>query len=85
MIMGAKLTVSVAAALVAVPTAFVKTARYWFPFWVELAVNVRVVEVAPVTLLNVVPPFVLTCHWTVGAGFPLAAAVKLTLAPAVTV
>jgi hypothetical protein len=36
-------------------------------------------------LLNVAPLSVLTCHWTVGAGFPLAAAVKLTLLPAVAV
>jgi hypothetical protein len=32
----------------------------------------------------VVPPSVLTCHCTVGAGVPLAAAVKLTLFPAAT-
>ena len=31
------------------------------------------------------PPTGLTCHWTVGAGFPLAAAVKETSCPAATV
>jgi len=47
---------------------------------------VNVVLVAPEMLLNVPPPFVLSCHCTVGAGVPLAAAVKLTLAaPYVTV
>jgi len=36
-------------------------------------------------LLNVAPPFVLTCHCTVGAGLPLAAAVKLAIWPTDTV
>ena len=40
------------------------------------AVNVSVVEVAPGTLVNVVPPSVLTCHCTVGAGVPVAAALN---------
>jgi hypothetical protein len=78
------LTVSVAAALVAVPNVLVNIARYLFPFCGLDVVNVSVVEVAPTTLLNVVPPFVLTCHCTVGAGYPLAAAVKVALLPAVT-
>jgi hypothetical protein len=82
---GAEFTVRVAAVVVATPAVFVNTARYLFPFCEALAVNVSVVEVAPATLLNVVPPSVLTCHCTVGVGFPLAAAVKLALAPAVTV
>jgi hypothetical protein len=42
-------------------------------------VTVKVVAVAPETLVN--PEPVLTCHWTVGAGFPLAAAVKDAFAP----
>lgn len=83
--MGAKLTVSVAAVVLTVPRLFVNTARYWFPFCEALVVKVRVVEVAPDRLLNVAPPSMLTCHCTVGVGVPLAAAVKLTLAPAVTV
>jgi hypothetical protein len=55
-----------------------------YPLCGNAAANVSVVEVAPATLLNVTPPSVLTCHWTVGAGFPLAAAVKFALVPAVT-
>jgi hypothetical protein len=35
--------------------------------------------------VNVPPPFVLTCHCTVGAGFPLAAAVNVAVPPAPTV
>ena len=41
---------------------------------------VKVVLVAPPISLKVAPPFVLTCHCRVGAGVPLAAAVKLALA-----
>jgi len=84
-IVGATFTVSVAAVVVAVPKLFVNTARNLFPFCPAVAVKLYVAEVAPLTLLNVVPPSVLTCHCTVGAGVPLAAAVKLTLPPAVTV
>ena len=40
------------------------------------AANVRVVEVAPGMSLNVVPPSVLTCHCTVGAGVPVADALN---------
>ncbi len=47
--------------------------------------SVSVVLVAPLMLLNVLPPSVLTCHCTVGVGVPLADAVNETLAPAVTV
>ena len=35
--------------------------------------------------LNVVPPLVLTSHCTVGVGLPLAAAVKVTVLPVLTV
>ena len=35
--------------------------------------------------LKVEPPSVLTCHCTVGAGLPLAAAVKVAVRPALTV
>ena len=41
--------------------------------------------VAPATSLQLVPPSVLTCHCTVGVGVPVAAAVKVAFAPAVTV
>src|SRR5208283_2123117 len=82
---GAESTVSVAAVVVAVPALFVNTARNSFAFCTAAAVNPYVAEVAPLTLLNVAPPSVLTCHCTVGAGVPLAAAVKLALPAAVTV
>src|ERR1700733_9516575 len=35
-------------------------------------------------LVKLAPPFVLTCHCTVGVGVPLAAAVKVTLPPVMT-
>src|SRR5712664_3142887 len=82
---GTPFTVSVAAVVVAVPAAFVNTARYWFPFCDKAVVKLRVVEVAPETLPNVTPPSVLTCHCTVGVGEPVAAAVKVAVWPAVTV
>src|SRR5258708_8641167 len=82
---GAAFTVSVAAVLVAVPAVFANTARYWFPFCGKAVVKLRVVEVAPETLLNVAPPPVLTCHCTVGVGEPVAAAVKVAVWPAITI
>ena len=85
MITGAKSTVRVAAEVVALPNVFVNTARYWFPFCTAVAVNDNVVDVAPATLANVKPPSVLTCHCTVGAGVPVAAAVKLAVLPELTV
>src|ERR1700691_5820002 len=42
-------------------------------------------EFAPAMFVNVAPPFVLTCHCTVGAGWPEAAALNVAAAPAVTV
>src|SRR5258706_229543 len=35
-------------------------------------------------LLNVAPPLVLCCHWTVGVGLPLAAATNVAVDPAET-
>jgi hypothetical protein len=85
-IAGGGTTPNAAAVVVALPTVFVKTARYLFPLCAAVtAVEVNVADVAPPTLLNVTPLSVLTCHCTVGAGLPLAAAVKLALLPAVTV
>ena len=43
-----------------------------------------VVEVAAAMVEKLPPVLVLTSHWTVGVGVPLAAAVKLTGVPAVT-
>ena len=80
-----ELTVSVAAVVVADPAELVNTARYWLPFSDNVVVKLRVVEVAPETLLNVAPPSVLTCHCTVGVGEPVAAAVKVAVWPGATV
>ncbi len=55
------------------------------PFCDMSAVNVRVVDVAPGISVNVAPPSVLTCHCTVGAGVPVAAAVNEAFCPDVTV
>ena len=82
---GATFTVRVAAVVVMFPDALVNTAWYWFPLIGSAVVNVSVVELAPAKSLNDVPPFVLTCHCTVGAGLPLAAAVNVAACPAVTV
>ena len=85
MIAGAKFTVNVAAVVVAVPVESVNTAWYLLPFCAAVtAVSVSVVEVAPLIFVNA-PPLTLTCHCTVGAGVPLAAAVNVVLLPAVTV
>ncbi len=35
-------------------------------------------------MLHLVPPLGLRCHWTVGTANPLAAAVKVAVAPAAT-
>jgi hypothetical protein len=78
------LTVNVAALLVTLPAVLANTARYLFPFCETAVVKLTVVEVAPLRLLNVTPPSVLTCHCTVGMGEPVAAAVKVAVWPAVT-
>src|SRR5262245_56371360 len=77
-------TVSVAAVVVTVPQGFVNSARYWLLVCEGGGVTVRVVLVAPGILVQVGPQSVLTCHWTVGVGFPVAAAVRVML-PLVTV
>jgi len=80
---GPVFTVNVAAVVVAPPHVLVNTARYWFPFCAALVVKLSVVDVAPIMLLNVAPPLVLTCHCTVGVGCPLAPAVNVTVWPLV--
>jgi hypothetical protein len=81
-IAGATVTVSVAFELFtpAGATEFVATHRNKLPFCAtngEITVNVAVVTLAKLapfaTLLKLVPPFVDTCHWNVGAGFPVTA------------
>src|SRR5438309_1331127 len=82
---GASVTVMMAAVVVALPPVFVNTASYSLPFISKVAAKVSVVEEAPVSVEKLAPPLLLTCHCTVGAGFPLAVAVKVTELPAVTV
>ena len=80
------MTVRVAALVVALPLAFVKTALYWLPLIACVTLfSVSEVEVAPLMMAKVAPPSVLSFHWMVGAGEPLAAAVNVTELPAVTV
>jgi hypothetical protein len=74
---GAEFAVKVAAFEVVDPPVLVNTARYWLPLCEAWAVKVSVVEVAPGTLFQLAPS-VLTCHWTVGDGVPVAAAVNVT-------
>src|SRR5215831_6025785 len=76
---GGEQVVSVAAVVVAVPQLLVNTARYLFPLTAGETATVKEVLLAPGMSLNVAPPLVLTCHCTVGAGLPLAAAVNVTL------
>jgi len=78
-------TVNVAALEVALPAELLNTAWYRLPFSDKLAVNVSVVEVAPAISLKLTPPSVLACHWTVGGGVPVAAAVNEAVCPAVIV
>ena len=76
------MTLRVAAAVFVLPQSFEKTARYVLPFCALVAVNDSVVFVAPGMLLNPLPE--LTCHCTVGAGDPLAAAVNVAVPPSHT-
>jgi hypothetical protein len=76
--------VSVAALVFVDPHVFVKTARYWLPLCeTDGCVTVSDAFVAPVTLPQVEPESVLSCHWT--PVLPLAAAVKVAFEPYVTV
>jgi hypothetical protein len=59
---GIALTVNVAALELALPAIFVHTARYCFPLSPTAVVNDKVLLVAPPILLQLEPPFVLTCH-----------------------
>src|SRR6516162_5475892 len=75
---GAAVTVRVAALVVALPALLVKTASYSLPFMaVVTLVSVSVGLVAPLMAFQVTPPSVLTSHCTVGVGSPLAAAVNV--------
>jgi hypothetical protein len=78
-IVGAVLTVSVAAFVATLPELFVNTARNRVPLSDAFAWIESDVEVAPLILLQVAPLSVLNCHCTVGVGVPLAAAVNVTV------
>jgi hypothetical protein len=70
-------TVRVAAVVVALPDALLKTALYWLPLAATVVpTTLNIVEFAPARFVKVPPPFVLSCHCTVGAGCPVAAAVN---------
>jgi len=85
----AGLTVSVAALEFVEPELLVNTARNLLPDCdVLVGETVNVVDVAPDTFVNVEPPSVDCCHWTVGAeqlGGVEAAAVNVAAPGAVTV
>jgi hypothetical protein len=89
---GAVFTVNVTAELVVVLTELITSTRYSLPVIdpvVPLSVSVAVAEpdTPPPSVMfpKFTPPFVETCHWSAGAGCPLAAAVKVAVFPAVTV
>src|SRR5687767_8288772 len=82
---GAAPSGSVAAVVAAVLHTLVKTARYCLPLSAATVVKLYVVFVAPPISLKFNPPSVESCHCTVGAGEPLAAAVKVAIAPSQTV
>src|SRR6266481_5457893 len=82
--LGKAFTVSTAAPDSALPQALVKSARNRFPLSAKFAANVYVPLVAPAMFVKVTPPSPLACHWAVGAGLPLADAVKETELPAHT-
>ena len=82
---GGETTTNVAALVVAVPAELVKTARNWWPLSAAVVEAMAyVVPVAPATVVQV-EPLVDSCHWTVGAGVPVAAAVNEAAWPASTV
>ena len=82
---GRVLRVKVAGVESTVPTLLVNAAWYWLPLSPAAVVKVYVLDVAPGMSVKVVPPLVETCHWTVGAGVPWPAAVKVAGRPWLTV
>lgn len=75
---GGVFTVNVAALDDALPRLLVNTARNCFPLSAEVVVKEYEVVVAPEISFQVLPLSVLTCHFVVGVGDPLAAAVNVT-------
>ena len=81
--LGGVFTVNVALVVgTLLPQLLLNRARYRLPLSAAVVVNVKLVLVAPALSVKLIPPSVLTCHWTVGAGLPLAVAVKLADPPA---
>lgn len=78
---GMGLTVKVAGFEFTEPPLLVHTARYCLLLSPVVTAKVKVLFVAPLMFVQLVP-FVLDCHCTEGAGLPLAAELKLTLLPA---
>src|SRR5271165_6696993 len=78
-------TVSVAGAVVALPTLLLKTARYSRPLSATVVfATVSTSDLLPesvVSLLQLLPKFVETCHCTLGLGLPEAEAVNVALSP----
>ena len=68
--LGSAFTVKVAAVETATPQVLLNWARYCLALSLPLA-----------TLTKVAPPSLLTCHWIVGAGLPVAVEVKETELP----
>jgi hypothetical protein len=79
---GIAFTVNIAALEFTEPALFVHTARYLLVLSAIVVLNVKVLLTEPLIFVHTVPPFVLTCHCTIGAGAPLAAEVNVTLLPA---
>src|SRR3990172_7496371 len=84
-------TVSMAAALVAVPPLLLATTRYCVPvnstvalLTVNVAVVVPLYGAVSVNDVHDVPPVVDTCHWYVGVGIPAAADVHQAFVPGPT-
>src|SRR2546430_10374450 len=67
------------------PYATLFRSRYWFPLCDKAVVKLRVVEVAPATLLNVTAPSGISRNCSQSLIAYVAAAVKVTVWPAVTV
>jgi len=85
-IAGAAVTVSAAALVAVVPPALVNSALYWAPLSVAAVAGViYVADVAPAIAVNVLDPGGSEYHCTVGLGCPVAAALKVAVAGAVTV
>jgi hypothetical protein len=72
-------TVIAAGLLGTVPPTLLNTARTSQPFSNVVSAALSVGDVAPVMLIHTVPPSTDACHWTVGVGVPVAAAVKVAV------